>query len=213
MPCGKAARCLEGPATATMIHFAGRILDTTLTRISQCAQTARIAGGGRFHPESCRFDLVAGRDDILEHACALARTNGGAPGVDGESFAAIAAAGLAAWLAGIRQDLSARTYRPAPVRRVMIPKPGGGERPLGIPTVRMRRWRAHRQYVAQRVRLSSSGAPDPPGRRRAPHAVAPSRSGAAACWAYLAARAPAAAGNAALRGSQAVPPRLSLSQA
>jgi hypothetical protein len=53
--------------------------------------------------------------------------------VDGESFAAIAAAGLAAWLAGIRQDLSARTYRPAPVRRVMIPKPGGGERPARHP--------------------------------------------------------------------------------
>ncbi len=32
-----------------------------LTRISQCAQTARITGGGRFHPDSCRFDLVAGK--------------------------------------------------------------------------------------------------------------------------------------------------------
>src|SRR5512132_1182853 len=78
------------------------------------------------------------RDDILEHAYALARSNGGAPGVDARSFAAIEAAGLTEWLAGIRKELVAKTYRPAPVRRVMIPKPGGGERPLGIPTIRDR---------------------------------------------------------------------------
>ena len=83
------------------------------------------------------YDKIC-RDDILEHAYALARTNGGAPGVDGESFAAIEAAGLEEWLAGIRKELIAKTYRPAPVRRVMIPKPGGGERPLGIPTIRDR---------------------------------------------------------------------------
>src|SRR5437667_3787732 len=71
------------------------------------------------------------REDILNHAYALARANAGAPGVDGETFAAIAAAGKEAWLAG-------KTYRPAPVRRMMIPKPGGGERPLGIPTIRDR---------------------------------------------------------------------------
>src|SRR5213080_1443642 len=76
------------------------------------------------------------REDILNHAYALARANAGAPGVDGETFAAIAAAGKEAWLAGLRQELITKTYRPAPVRRVMIPKPGGGERPLGIPTIR-----------------------------------------------------------------------------
>ncbi len=48
------------------------------------------------------------------------------------------ASGLEEWLAGLREDLVARTYRPMPVRRVMIPKPGGGERPLGIPTIRDR---------------------------------------------------------------------------
>src|SRR2546428_398793 len=78
------------------------------------------------------------REDILNHAYALARANAGAPGVDGESFAVIAAAGEEAWLAGLRQELITKTYRPAPVRRVMIPKPGGGERPLGIPTIRDR---------------------------------------------------------------------------
>src|SRR6188472_1753554 len=78
------------------------------------------------------------REDILHHAYALARANAGAPGVDGETFAAIAAAGKEAWLAGLRQELITKTYRPAPVRRVVIPKPGGGERPLGIPTIRDR---------------------------------------------------------------------------
>jgi RNA-directed DNA polymerase len=78
------------------------------------------------------------RGDILAHAYALARANAGAPGVDGMTFAAVEAMGLAEWLAEIRKDLVAKTYRPAPVRRVMIPKPGGGERPLGIPTIRDR---------------------------------------------------------------------------
>jgi RNA-directed DNA polymerase len=78
------------------------------------------------------------RADILAHAYALARANGGAAGVDGVTFAAIEAAGREEWLAGLRKDLEDRTYRPAPVRRVMIPKPGGGERPLGIPTIRDR---------------------------------------------------------------------------
>ena len=45
---------------------------------------------------------------------------------------------MEAWLAGLREDLVSKTYRPDPVRRVMIPKPGGGERPLGIPTIRDR---------------------------------------------------------------------------
>jgi RNA-directed DNA polymerase len=78
------------------------------------------------------------RADILSHAYALARSNGGAPGVDGITFETIEADGLEGWLAGLRDDLVAKTYKPQPVRRVMIPKPGGGERPLGIPTIRDR---------------------------------------------------------------------------
>src|SRR5919199_6987891 len=83
------------------------------------------------------YDKVC-REDILRHAYALARANGGAPGVDGLSFEAIEAMGLEGWLARVREDLVAKTYRPQPVRRVMIPKPGGGERPLGLPTIRDR---------------------------------------------------------------------------
>jgi RNA-directed DNA polymerase len=79
------------------------------------------------------------RGDILRHAYALARANAGAPGVDGITFAAIEASGLQEWLAGLREELISKTYRPDPVRRVMIPKPNGeGERPLGIPTIRDR---------------------------------------------------------------------------
>ena len=78
------------------------------------------------------------REDIVAHAYTLARANAGAPGVDGETFAMIEAAGLGQWLDGLREELRRKTYRPQPVRRVMIPKPGGGERPLGIPTIRDR---------------------------------------------------------------------------
>ena len=83
------------------------------------------------------YDKVC-REDILRHAYALARANAGAPGVDGVTFKQIEASGVEAWLVGLREDLVSKTYRPDPVRRVMIPKPGGGERPLGIPTIRDR---------------------------------------------------------------------------
>jgi len=78
------------------------------------------------------------REDILAHAYELARANKGAPGVDGQGFEEVESQGLREWLSGIRQELRNRTYQPRPVRRVMIPKPGGGERPLGIPTIRDR---------------------------------------------------------------------------
>jgi len=78
------------------------------------------------------------REDVLLRAWALAKANHGVPGVDDESFEDIESKGLREWLNGLRQDLHDKTYQPQPVRRVMIPKPGGGERPLGIPTIRDR---------------------------------------------------------------------------
>ena len=83
------------------------------------------------------YDKIC-REDILYHAYRLARSNAGAPGVDGVTFAQIEASGMEEWLAGLQGDLVSKTYRPMPVRRVMIPKPGGGERPLGIPCIRDR---------------------------------------------------------------------------
>src|SRR5215510_3826451 len=84
------------------------------------------------------YDKIC-REDILHHAYRTARANAGAPGVDGVTFAQIEERSLEGWLAGLREELVSKTYRPDPVRRVMIPKPhGGGERPLGIPTIRDR---------------------------------------------------------------------------
>jgi RNA-directed DNA polymerase len=90
---------------------------------------------------ACRFYLLYDkgyRADILAHAYAVSRAQDGAPGVDGGTFADIEAQGVEAWLAAVGEALRTQTYRPQPVRRVMIPKPDGGERPLGIPTIRDR---------------------------------------------------------------------------
>ncbi len=78
------------------------------------------------------------REDILLHAYRLSRAKDGAPGVDGVSFEDIEKEGVEVWLAGLREELVSKTYRPDPVRRTSIPKPDGGERPLGIPTIRDR---------------------------------------------------------------------------
>ena len=92
------------------------------------------------------------REDILRHAYELMRANNGAPGVDGVTFEKVEANGLEEWLSSIRKDLIEKAYRPAPVRRVMIPKPGGnGERPLGIPTIRDRTVQAAAKLVLEPI--------------------------------------------------------------
>src|SRR5579863_2679828 len=83
------------------------------------------------------YDKIC-REDVLRHAYALACANRGAPGVDNITFGHIETSGRENWLASLREELVSKTYRPMPVRRVMIAKPGGGERPLGIPTIRDR---------------------------------------------------------------------------
>ena len=76
--------------------------------------------------------------DILEFAYRLCKANGGASGVDGQSFADIEACGVERWLGELTEELRKKTYRPQAVRRVWIPKPDGKKRPLGIPTIRDR---------------------------------------------------------------------------
>ena len=91
--------------------------------------------GARFY---ALYDKVY-RVDILQHAYRLVRSKKGAPGIDGVSFAAIEAEeGVEQFLVGLAKEVKSRTYRPLPVRRVMIPKPDGNQRPLGIPTIRDR---------------------------------------------------------------------------
>src|SRR5260370_12171927 len=69
------------------------------------------------------------REDILNHAYALARANHGAPGVDEDSFEAIEARGLAEWMNGLREELRGRTYKPQPERRRARPAPRSAARP------------------------------------------------------------------------------------
>src|SRR5205085_11061325 len=76
--------------------------------------------------------------DVIEEAYRHCRANGGAPGIDGISFDKIEARGRKQWLEGIMQELHSGTYRPQPLLRVWIPKSNGGQRPLGIPSIRDR---------------------------------------------------------------------------
>jgi RNA-directed DNA polymerase len=76
--------------------------------------------------------------ETLSWAYGKAKANRGAPGVDGLQFEDIEVYGVDRWLGELREELLEETYRSQPVRRVKILKPGGGQRPLGIPTIRDR---------------------------------------------------------------------------
>ena len=95
---------------------------------------AKAEAGYRFY---ALYDKIY-REDILAHAYAQCRSNRGAPGVDGQDFAAVEEYGLKQWLGELALALKEETYLPAPIRRVYIPKANGKLRPLGISTLRDR---------------------------------------------------------------------------
>ena len=78
------------------------------------------------------------RADVLAVAYEQCRQNGGAPGIDGQTFDDIAAYGVEKWLGELAEELRTKQYQPQAVRRVWIPKADGGQRPLGIPTIKDR---------------------------------------------------------------------------
>ena len=78
------------------------------------------------------------REDVLRHAYRCCKHNGGAAGVDGQTFEDIASYGLDRWLGELAEVLRSKSYRAQPIRRVYIPKSNGKQRPLGIPTIRDR---------------------------------------------------------------------------
>jgi RNA-directed DNA polymerase len=78
------------------------------------------------------------KHETLQEAYRLAKANNGAPGIDGVTFEAIEAGGLDVFIDQLHQELVEWTYRPLRLRKVVIPKDGGGSRGLSIPTIRDR---------------------------------------------------------------------------
>ena len=96
---------------------------------------AKRSPGRRFH---ALYDRIW-RGDILQEAWTRVQRNKGAAGVDRQTVAAVREYGVERLLGELQRDLREGSYRPAPVRRVEIPKPQGGKRPLGTrPPVRAR---------------------------------------------------------------------------
>src|SRR5215470_6796105 len=88
------------------------------------------------------YDKIC-REDILRHAYDLARANAGAPGVDGVTFAAIEKAGIEAWLAGLRKELTGA--RPDVARRsAAMSSPMPTTSSSSAADTRKRRWRGRK---------------------------------------------------------------------
>lgn len=94
--------------------------------------TAKKCSSRRFH---ALYDKVY-REDVLYEAWKRVKVNQGSSGVDGITIEDVEAGGINRYLTGIQTELKSGTYKPLPVRRVMIPKPDGSQRPLGIPCVK-----------------------------------------------------------------------------
>ena len=112
----------------------GRRIDPTRAFQRKLYRTAKLNGNRRFH---ALYDKVH-RTDILRRAWREVARNAGSAGVDGVTIESIEKADVSIFLHGLQQELVERRYRPQSVRRVTIAKRSGGERHLGVPTVRDR---------------------------------------------------------------------------
>ena len=123
MSAGNSARSVSRAQGVDRVRALQRVL-------YRCAKQER---DRRFH---ALFDKVA-RSDVLLRAWGEVRANRGAAGVDGVTIDDVEASGVGDFLDQLAEALRAGRYRPRPLRRVHIPKPGrpGKSRPLGIPTV------------------------------------------------------------------------------
>jgi group II intron reverse transcriptase/maturase len=110
----------------------------TLPKVQKLQETVHAKAKGsptfRFY---ALYDKVS-RAEVLWVAYRRCLSNGGAAGVDGQTFADIEAYGVTKWLGDLAEALGMKTYRPSPVRRVYLLKPDGKQRPLGIPTIKDR---------------------------------------------------------------------------
>jgi len=115
-----------------------RIVTPTKVRELQITLYRKAKSKPKYRFWSLYGDLL--RRDVLETALEIQTRNNGEAGVDGETLESINAnlQTRQQWLDRLQEELKAKRYRPSPVRRVMIPKSDGGQRPLGIPTVKDR---------------------------------------------------------------------------
>ena len=113
--------------------------------------TAKKCSSRRFH---ALYDKVY-REDVLYEAWKRVKANQGSSGMDGITIEDIETKGVSRYLKVIQQELMDGKYKPSPVKRVMIPKPDGTQRPLGIPTVTQRQNRANGNKDSNRARIRS----------------------------------------------------------
>jgi RNA-directed DNA polymerase len=131
---------------------------------SEALQSA--GGGSETLTAKCMIESPANHEQLMEEVCGRenclqaykrVKSNKGSPGIDGMTVDDLSAYLKEHWPA-IREQLLAGTYKPQPVKRVEIPKPDGGVRQLGIPTVLDR-------MVQQAVMQVLQGKWDPDARR------------------------------------------------
>ena len=113
-----------------------RLPDKLTTLRQKLYRKAKLEPKFRFY---ALYDRIY-RRDVLSSAYDIARANKGGAGIDGVTFEDIEGSpeGVEGFLDEIQESLRSKTYRPSAVRRVLIPKPDGRKRPLGIPTIRDR---------------------------------------------------------------------------